>query len=654
MEFLAATKDEEDGTKGWVFIYDAAQIEKTDDDRGGFTTGRCTDNNKMKIVAKVPSSPNAFGHSWSEDGTLLASVCDEGVRIYDATDGYKPVRELEKVAPDVQGRAGGVRAMRFSPKNNFLVTYEKWDPLYPENVHVWGLTGKRAGERIKSMTLKGYTSGALPVELMVWTFDESQCLELEPGRGIIVHDGNLEDFEDDEDDDERVVPEANAANFMVAPAAQKGGCYVACYTPQASMVARVSVYHLSKPSKLVMELNLPNKVKDCGLLWNFDGTAMLVNASSDVDETGSSYFGSTYLYWLKPESKAKTEVCGAKDGHVQDLAWSPTTNEFMVIVGFQPAHINLYSGATGKLEKALGQNKRNTIKWNPFGKFAAIGGFGTLSGDMDFYDRSENVTLASFRAALTVDCAWFADGRHFLSATVAPRMNEGNQVVIYKYDGEQLCHIEFKPSVIEGRHEDTGAGARTKTQAFLFAARWRPGGNDKHEDRAASPPRNGEKRPKGLPQASAPGTGGYAAGASQAYRPRGAGGDSGSVAAMMRGEIAVPDAPKGELTEGQKGGWESKPVAPPLEEWEIRKMEKEAKKLQEQKEKEAKEAEKQALRDLEQGEKDTKKKLKELKKQLEEMEALKEKDWDELTEEDEAILEGEIELRDQIAQLEKK
>jgi len=429
---------------------------------------------------------------------------------------------------------------------------------------------------------------------------------------------------------------------------------VACYIPQISMVARASIYHLSKPSKLVMEANLPNKVKDCGLLWNSEGTALLANASSDVDETGNSYFGSTYLYWLKPEGKAKAEVCGAKDGQVQDVCWSPGANEFMLIVGMLPAAVNIYSGETGKLVKALGQAKRNTLKWNPFGRFVAVAGFGTLPGDLEFYDRTKDETITSFRAALTVDCAWFADGRHFMAATVAPRMNEGNQVAIYKHTGEQLLHIEFKPDTVAARHEDTGAGARTKTQAYLFAAKWRPRGREGYEDLPADPPRDGEKRVKGLPTATTPGSG-YAAGATNAYRPRGAeSGGGGSVAAMMRGEVAVPDAPKREMTEGEKGGWEVRPAAPALEEWEIRKMEKEAKKLQEQREKDAKEAEKQALRALETGEKDTKKRLKEVKKLLEEIEAAKDKDWDELTEEDDAMLEQETALREELAKLEKK
>jgi len=396
-----------------------------------------------------------------------------------------------------------------------------------------------------------------------------------------------------------------------------------------------------------MELSLANKVKDCTMLWNMEGTAVLGLASSDVDETGNSYFGSTYLYWLKPETKVKAEITGAKDGPVQDLCWSPTANEFAVVVGALPASVNIYSGTSGKLIKDLGKTKRNTLAWNPFGRFLAVGGFGTLAGDLDFYDRSKDETLASFRAALTVNCAWCPDGRHFMSSTVAPRMNEGNQIAVYKYDGEQLCHIEFKPEHVEARHEDTGGGARTKTQALLFRSSWRPDGKKMYEDRAASPAKNGEKRPKGLKIESVTGGGG-------GYRPRGAEGGHSSVAAMMRGEVAIPDAPKMELTEGQRGGWEARPSAPALEEWEIKKMEKEAKKLAEKKAEEAKEEAKQAIKNLENKEKGDKKRLKELKKQLEDMESIKEKDWDELTEEDEEVLEQETAIREEIAKLESK
>merc|ERR1719433_1138569 len=117
---------------------------------------------------------------------------------------------------------------------------------------------------------------------------------------------------------------------------------------------------------------------------------------------------------------------------------------------------------------------------------------------------------------------------------------------------------------------------------------------------------------------------------------------------MMRGEIAAPDPVAPSRTEG---GWEVKEVKQ-LEEWEIRKLERERKKEAEKREQKVKEDEKQALRDVEQSLKDQKRKLKQLKEELASLEELKEKDWDELTDEDEELLAGEIDLRAQIAELE--
>jgi len=494
-----------------------------------------------------------------------------------------------------------------------------------------------------------------------WSADESTCLELVPGKGLILRDGQ---FTQDEECLKSLVPERNVGYYEISPVSDKGVSFVSCFIPEnGGTVARVAVYSLSNPAKPAIETHLPAKVKDAKMVWNFDGSAMTVLANSDVDETGCSYFGTTYLYWLKSDGKAQSQIYGSKDGQVQDIAWSPAANEFVVIVGFQPAVVALHDGKTGKLTSTLGKSRRNTSKWNPFGRFIAVGGFGTLAGDLDFFDRSKEETVSSLRAPLTVDCAFGPDGRHFLACTVAPRMNEGNQISMYKYTGELLFKIDYVPDVIEGRHEDTGAGARTKTQALLYAASWRPctgGGADGSEasrwtDRPASPPRAGQRRRKGLPDAGQ-GAGGAAPAA--AYRPRGAlgeggGGGGGSVAAMMRGELPATPAP------GEGGRWgeastAQAPTLAPMEEWEIKKLEKQRKKEQEQKEKEEKEAALQARRDFEKGERDDKKKLKSLKEQLQQLDALKEKEWDELTEEDEEQLEGEVELRKQIAELEKR
>jgi len=335
--------------------------------------------------------------------------------------------------------------------------------------------------------------------------------------------------------------------------------------------------------------------------------------------------------------KAKTQkLYTSSDGLVHDLAWSPTKNEFAVIVGAMPPAVKLHDGATGKELSHLGISRRNTLKWNPFGRFVAVAGFGTLPGDMDFYDRSCDETMASLRAALTVDCSWAPDGRRFIASTTAPRMNEGNQVSIYKYSGERLLHMAFRPEKSEGRHVDTGTGARRKTEALLFSVTWRPC-SYMCEDRPASP-RSGMdtgKREKGLPEgeAAVPKT------TTTAWRARNDGGGTNLVNAMMRGEIAAPEP---------EAGWG---LGAPMEDWEVRKLERERKKAAEQKEKEKKDTEKQKLKDFAKADKDKAKRIKEIQAQLEELEAQKSDDWDDLTEEDEERLELEMQLRSKLAEL---
>jgi transcription initiation factor TFIID subunit TAF12 len=125
------------------------------------------------------------------------------------------------------------------------------------------------------------------------------------------------------------------------------------------------------------------------------------------------------------------------------------------------------------------------------------------------------------------------------------------------------------------------------------------------------------------------------------------------IAAMMRGELEAPAT-----AQAQEGrGWTCAPVLSPQEQLQQQKdWEKEQKALAKKKKAEEEEAKIKAKEDLKSGEKkikDNEKLLKQLKAELEEMDKLKDKEWDEMTEEDEAILEGEVELRARIAELEK-
>ncbi len=70
---------------------------------------------------------------------------------------------------------------------------------------------------------------------------------------------------------------------------------------------------------------------------------------------------------------------------IQDVAWVPNGVTFIVISGVQPATATLYDKDCNPLFE-FGKRYRNTIRICPFSQCAMIGGFGNLTGEIDFWD----------------------------------------------------------------------------------------------------------------------------------------------------------------------------------------------------------------------------------------------------------------------------
>merc|ERR1719223_2281604 len=220
-----------------------------------------------------------------------------------------------------------------------------------------------------------------------------------------------------------------------------------------------------------------------------------------------------------------------------------------------------------------------------------------------------------------------------------------------------MIHLRFVPG--KGAQLRTGGGSEggrkaADAGAMLFASSWRPVYPDAFEDKALTP-RKG-KAVKGLP---AEGLAGAAQGGGSSARPAARGGGGGSIQDMMKGLVSV-DA--GEQRGWGDGGGAAAAARPPAEPekqltWEElqaeKKARKDAEKKRKQEDEEAARKEKEDLYASRKKVEGSEKKLEKLKKQLAELDGLKDKEWDELTEEDDAKLDGEIELRKEIAELEK-
>lgn len=175
-----------------------------------------------------------------------------------------------------------------------------------------------------------------------------------------------------------------------------------------------------------------DKVK---LAWNNQGTALLVEALTDVDKTNKSYYGETTLYLLSAKGDFDARVTLDKDGPIHDVAWSPNSKEFGVVYGYMPAKTTIFNHR-GVATHSFPIGPRNKIIFSPTGRFCLVAGFGNLAGQMDIYDNEK-----AFRKVSTIEsgnpsiCEWSADSRYIMTATLSPRLRVDNGVKLWHVSG---------------------------------------------------------------------------------------------------------------------------------------------------------------------------------------------------------------------------
>ena len=61
--------------------------------------------------------------------------------------------------------------------------------------------------------------------------------------------------------------------------------------------------------------------------------------------------------------------------------WSPSGEHFAVVAGFIPSKVMLFD-ANCKPLYDFGSGPYNVVRWNPFGRFLVVAGFGNLPGKL--------------------------------------------------------------------------------------------------------------------------------------------------------------------------------------------------------------------------------------------------------------------------------
>lgn len=437
-----------------------------------------------------PAVSTADGCVWSNDGTLLALADSAGgVSVHNAAGGYA---KLCQATPLI---GGPIRNFYFSPLATFLVTHERFVKDAGDNVGLWEA---KTGKLLHSFMLKKMTEMTWPP--LKWTTSESHCCRMVLD-GVLILDGSMQQ--------EEPLARITAPGIMAFEPAPRGAGtgppHVAiCIAESKGAPARCQIFRLDDPTKATASKNF-FKAQTVTMQWNNTGSGLLVRTSIEVDDTGKSYYGGANLYFMAPGDDESSIVACADEGPIHDVAWNPTQDEFLLLHGSLPCSMTIYDGKKARKKMDFGSGHRNTIRWNTFGRFLAIGGHGQLIGDTDFWDKTGKKLLGSVRMECCVVCSWGPDGRHFLAATTAPRMRVDNKIIIHDYCGTQLCRLDFEE---------------------LMNAGWRPRPRGAFQDRPPSPGRGSKESKIAAPDAT-----------KQAYRPPGARGQGGGLSELLRKEL---------------------------------------------------------------------------------------------------------------------
>uniref|UniRef100_A0A0E0K252 Translation initiation factor beta propellor-like domain-containing protein n=1 Tax=Oryza punctata TaxID=4537 RepID=A0A0E0K252_ORYPU len=291
----------------------------------------------------------------------------------------------------------GLLAAALSPAGTFLQTFQKSSSPQEKNVTVWHVDTATA---LYQHYQKNMSKATWP--MVQFSADESVACRMMT---------NEIQFFDPKDFTKGFVYKIRMPGIAAMQLASAPGSHVAGFVPEAKLVFR---------SFLVTRMH---RVK---LLHG--STGLLVLAQADVDKTNQSYYGETKLNYLTTDR--------AFEG---------------IVPLIMPARATIFNKKCNPLLE-LGEGPYNTIRWNPKGRW-----FGNLPGDMAFWDYSEKKLVGKTKAECSVTSEWSPDGRHFMTATTAPRLQIDNGIKIFDHNGslqfkkmfEKLYQADWKPEAPE-------------------------------------------------------------------------------------------------------------------------------------------------------------------------------------------------------------
>lgn len=353
---------------------------------------KAPDSRQFKPFFKETKSARSMVYS----DTFFAVGNNDGVRVYDTR---KEDMKLMWSAPHSKSHI-----LKFSPSQGFLIVYEIYN------------TNKEQPD-LHNLFIYEMATGQMKI-----SFSMKKHSEWEPHFAsddsffAILLNGELSFFENFVKASHKL--SGKLGGFSISPGTTP---HVAIYLRgekgSPSMTRLFRYPNLDTNPVASKSFSQADRVE---MMWNKKGNGCIIVTSTDVDSSGASYYGKQSLHFLAtngdsysvPLSEYYLMILNVKllvliitnisaaEGPVHCVEWSPKSNNFLVVYGYNPAKATLFNLKCDAVFD-FGTGIRNSIYFNDFGNLVLFGGFGNLRGNIEVWDLIKKKLVSSSVAADT-------------------------------------------------------------------------------------------------------------------------------------------------------------------------------------------------------------------------------------------------------------
>lgn len=354
---------------------------------------------------------------YSEDGSLFAYCTGKSLKAISLHDG-STVFECDKQK---------TVEIVISPKNNLLATWEAFytTPATPQGFHNFEIVNIKTKEVVKSMILKKQRAWA-----PIWTKDEKVCGRCVSNEVQFYEGGDYHTAANK-------LYLQGVTGFSLSPSDKEPYMVSAFVAGKKGCPSFVRLFEYPKFGDGQALANKSFfKADKVDMIWNKKCSALLILVSSEVDTTGSTYYGEQSLHFMSVRGESSM-VHLEKRGPIYCVEWNPNSAHFCVVYGYMPAKATLFDMKCEPLFD-FGTGPRNICSFNPHGNILCLAGFGNLNGYMEMWNVDGRKLVAKPQATDTTFMEWCPDGQHIVLSTCAPRLRVGNNFRIWHYTGKEL------------------------------------------------------------------------------------------------------------------------------------------------------------------------------------------------------------------------